>query len=208
MIIKSFNIERIIQSLAFLQHESDTSSYMKLIKLMFFADRLHLRRYGHLFTYDDYKAMKLGPVGSQTKDVISKEPFYLNNLTQEERELISRNIQRVGDYDIKICTKATDKLSESGIAALNFSIENFGKFDQFELADLTHDYPEWKKYEEEIIIKKTAKVKDILLEDMFDNPNLQTSDFLNSLIGYDPFEEDPDFIQFMKESFLHPEICY
>ena len=38
---------------------------MKAIKLIYLADRLHLRKYGRPIVGDIYWAMKLGPVGSR-----------------------------------------------------------------------------------------------------------------------------------------------
>ncbi|GAI80273.1 unnamed protein product, partial [marine sediment metagenome] len=40
-----------------------------------------------------------------------------------------------------------DELSKSDKDALDFAVEHFGSFDQFQLAEITHDYPEWKKFE-------------------------------------------------------------
>ena len=42
---------------------------MKAIKLIYLADRLHLRKYGRPIIGDMYWAMKLGPVGSLAKRV-------------------------------------------------------------------------------------------------------------------------------------------
>ena len=39
------------------------------LKLIFFADRYHLRKYGRPITNDQYWAMRLGPVPSGTKDL-------------------------------------------------------------------------------------------------------------------------------------------
>jgi hypothetical protein len=42
---------------------------MKAIKLIWVADRFHLRKYGRLLTNDTYVAMKFGPVGSSVKNL-------------------------------------------------------------------------------------------------------------------------------------------
>jgi hypothetical protein len=40
---QSFNIEKIIQALAYIQRKIKITDKLKLIKILFFADRLHLR---------------------------------------------------------------------------------------------------------------------------------------------------------------------
>ena len=42
---------------------------LKALKLVFFADRYHLRLYGRPITNDRYLAMKYGPVASSCKDL-------------------------------------------------------------------------------------------------------------------------------------------
>ena len=53
---------------------------MKALKLIFLADRYHIRKYGRLITNDVYVAMKHGPVPSTTKD-ISEYNDYLDYLS-------------------------------------------------------------------------------------------------------------------------------
>ena len=50
------------------------------LKLVFFADRFHLRKYGRPITNDQYWAMRFGPVASGVKDL-----FELDSLSHEER---------------------------------------------------------------------------------------------------------------------------
>ena len=42
---------------------------MKALKLIYFADRLHLRTYGRPIIGDDYWAMQFGPVPSCTNNI-------------------------------------------------------------------------------------------------------------------------------------------
>jgi hypothetical protein len=49
-----FNIEKIIQVLAYIQKRIDCRDKLKLIKLLFFADRTHLRKGFGLISSDIY----------------------------------------------------------------------------------------------------------------------------------------------------------
>jgi len=54
---------------------------LKALKLVYFADRYHLRRFGRPITGDEYLAMPFGPVASGAKDLTEMSEF----LSEEER---------------------------------------------------------------------------------------------------------------------------
>ncbi len=201
--LKKFNIYKIAQASAYLQNKADAAHYMKLIKLVFFADRYHLRHWGSLFTFDKYIAIKLGPSGSSTKDIYTFYDFFYNNeISNEQAEYLKKIIKPISDFEIEIQETNKDHLSISTIKSLDFSAKHFGKFDEFELSNITHDYPEWKRYEH-LFNNKLTDREDILLEDFFENPDLSNSKYIIRYLGNDPFDEDPSFISAMKEDFVN-----
>src|SRR3990172_5330871 len=120
---------------------------MQAIKLIYFADRYHLRKYGRPVTNDEYVAMGYGSVGSKTKDIAENTTF----LDKIESEYSKRYIKNQGQYDIQSINEVdTDVFSDSDTEALDFAINHLGKFNQFDLADISHAYPEWKKFEHEL----------------------------------------------------------
>ncbi len=137
---------------------------MKAIKLIFLADRYHLRKYGRLITNDNYCAMQYGPVPSRTKD-ISELSIFLN---ENERKYASSFISQLNQY-ILISKHEIDVnvLSESDIEAFKFSWTKFGHISQFSLAEITHKYPEWKKHKKTLEINHTAQM---YLFDFFEDP--------------------------------------
>ena len=175
---------------------------MVLIKLMFFADRYHLRHYSILITADDYKAMKLGPVGSATKDILKYDEFFFSNLTSEDKRYYRKYLKLEGDY-VKangICNYK--ELSESEKEALDFAIKFFGKFGQFRLAHITHDYPEWKQYKE-FFDKYKAKRIDMNEIDFLDDPIVEESPYIQKYLdGEDPFREDEEILKNIREDLL------
>lgn len=129
----------------------------KAIKLIYLADKYHLRRYGRLVTGDQYIAMKLGPVQSGVKDIADLSDF----LGTEEREYASRFIHKKG-HEIKSINEIEyNELSETDIEALDFVLERFGNFSDSELIELTHKGYEWKKHENELRLKSRVDM-DIL----------------------------------------------
>ena len=65
------DVEKATQALNFFARQEGASIVkMKALKLVFFADRYHLRRYGRPVVRDKYKAMEYGPVASTAYDLI------------------------------------------------------------------------------------------------------------------------------------------
>jgi uncharacterized phage-associated protein len=140
----TFNHEKSTQALNFFAvKEGKQINKMKALKLVFLADRYHLRKYGRLITNDDYVAMKHGPVPSTTKD-IAESNDYLDDVIRQYSELFIEPINNL----VLTSKSAPDNsiFSETDIEALEFIWKNFGKYDQFQLRDITHTYPEWIKH--------------------------------------------------------------
>jgi hypothetical protein len=96
------------------------------------------------------------------------------------------------------------ELSLSEREALDFAIDSFGGFDQFQLADITHDYPEWKRFKS-LFDGKQVKVVDMKNIDFLKNPVLAESPFIGRLLqGRDPFPIDQEVLssieEYLKES--------
>lgn len=117
---------------------------MKALKLLFFADRYHLRKYGRPVSDCSYFAMKNGPVASEAKHVAEDS----TRLEPKARSYVHGFIRRKGTYDVaSVADVDSAVFSESDVEALKFAWENFGHYTKYELVDITHHYPEWKKHE-------------------------------------------------------------
>jgi uncharacterized phage-associated protein len=133
---------------------------MALLKLAFFADRYHVRHYARPVSSDEYYALKLGPIPSNLRDIISTERYY------------PENVSFINDHEVALKSKAidVDQFSKSDIEAMSFAVEKFaaiGRKNEFYLANLTHAYPEWDKYrkrfEESPLGREDMDYKDFLL---------------------------------------------
>jgi len=121
---------------------------MKALKLIYLADRYHLRKYGRPVVGDDYWAMKQGPVASMTKDLADKNP----GLDECEREYADRYLTTSEDklYLTTASPVDTQVFSDSDEEALSFAWAAFRTLGEWELAELTHAYPEWDKHRESL----------------------------------------------------------
>jgi uncharacterized phage-associated protein len=158
-----FDYKKAVQALNFFAIKSGgTINKLKVIKLIFFADRYHLRKYGRPITNDEYFAMEYGPVGSGIKDIAEMNEFWnsdkyvLSYITAPTRY----DVKSIKDYDC-------DVFSESDLEALSFAWDEFGKYDEFKLAEITHQYPEWKRREHALENSKRERMD---YKDFFDDP--------------------------------------
>ena len=125
---------------------------MKAIKLIYLADRLHLRKYGRPIVGDTYWAMKLGPVGSRVKRVAE-----LDRMPEEAFSYAKKYIRPIDEkkhHIESVKSPDLDLFSKTDLECLETVYAAFGDKDQFELKDITHEYPEWKKHVKDL---KTGK---------------------------------------------------
>jgi uncharacterized phage-associated protein len=116
---------------------------MKALKLLFFADRYHLRKYGRPVSDCAYFAMKNGPVASEAKNVAEESA----RLKVPERNYARRFVRRKDAYHFSSVAEVDRSvLSQTDIEALEFAWRTFGQYTQFQLRDITHHYPEWKRH--------------------------------------------------------------
>lgn len=144
----NFDYRKATQALNyFAQQEGGQVNKMKALKLIYFADRYHLRKYGRLITNDNYLAMEHGPVPSASKDIAEA-----NDYLDDEHEAYSLQFIKPLDNLVLSSLREPDNsvLSDSDVEALRFAWDNFGHYDQFELRDLTHNYPEWLTCQEDL----------------------------------------------------------
>lgn len=188
----------IIQALYYLSLKLNKDiDKLTAIKLIFFADRYHLRKYCRLITNDEYYAMKLGPVASAVKDLISDDiEDFLND---NEISYFKNYIRMTGQYNYTYSKDnlPLDMLSETEKEALDFSVQNFGNFNSKELIEFTHRYPEWKKFEQ--ILKNGFKREKMSLLDFFKNPDDKLKDPFKS-VPYDIVLSSKDVFEGMNGS--------
>lgn len=186
--MKPFNYKKSVQALALLAaKEGGTINKMKAIKLIWLSDRLHLRKFGRTITGDTYFAMKLGPVASNIKDLIEGSTY----CSPEELEYSTTFLNRIDNKNYALKTEPIQKVfSKSDIEALENVYAVYGHLDQFELSDLSHHFPEWKRWESELAKNPTRypiDFQDFFQETNTDSPlfkdDQETLDLVKSLFN-------------------------
>ncbi|OGG60020.1 hypothetical protein A3C89_03905 [Candidatus Kaiserbacteria bacterium RIFCSPHIGHO2_02_FULL_50_50] len=188
--MQSFEYKKAIQAINyFVRERGGSEKKLNLLKLLFLADRYHIRRYGRPIFNDVYFAMTYGPVASAVKDVIEFSDF----LSEMEKEY-ARGFLAKGKEDnaVESIASVDEKVfSKSDLEALRFVVENF---EDKNLVTETHRYPEWKRFEAGLITIRSRE--EMKYEDFFENPD----DGLK-----DPFALSDELLLSSKEMFREAE---
>jgi uncharacterized phage-associated protein len=134
-----FNERKSAQAAAYLLRQAGGSMpYIKLMKLLYLADRQSIVETGLPITGDRLVSMDRGPVLSRILDFISYGRF-------DATSSWPRYVTPKDGYDVRVVEgdAETDELSEYEIDVLDEVTAKFGHFDRWKLVDLTHELPEW-----------------------------------------------------------------
>ena len=123
-----YDHKKATQAILWLLHKhGGTLNKVKLVKLLFWADKEHVIRYGRPIVGGQYYAMPHGPASSELLDHINEAsqkglcPFVLeNNLVLSQT------------------SADKDELSESDIEVLNAINQQYGSFSWWALRNLSH----------------------------------------------------------------------
>lgn len=110
--------------------------YIKLFKILYFAQRNHLAKYGKVIIEDSFRALKHGPVPAYTykglqiaegKPLAGDFTDFLKGLKVENKRVYA------------MISPDLDYISGAERRSLEESIENYGDKDPYDLSDLSHD---------------------------------------------------------------------
>ncbi len=121
----------------FLQLGGGKMKYIKLLKLLYLADRKALEEWERPITNDSYVNMDKGPVVSSAYDLVkggNSESGYWNKF-----------IETIGFFvQLKSEPPKISKLSRAEIKLIHEIFEEFGPMRPFELVGFAHTLPEYK----------------------------------------------------------------
>lgn len=129
-------VERIrVESILYIGNRLSDPGMHNTFKMMYFADKYHLEKYGRLIFDDDYIAMKDGPVPSETFNLAKQvRRGYFSFLPFDIHDRYHISVNRDADRSV---------FSESEIEALDFAIKKYGRLSFNQLSKKSHD----KSYE-------------------------------------------------------------
>jgi uncharacterized phage-associated protein len=140
-----YNARKAAQVAAFFAiAEGGKINVLKLVKLIYLADRLALDTFEAPILSDKFVSMDHGPVNSITLN-------HINGFADEDTRgawdslVTDRKGHFIGVRNARLSVKELDELSKAEIKILKLIWERFGKMNQFEVRDYTHkNCPEWE----------------------------------------------------------------
>lgn len=140
-----FNEQKVAQMAAFFLNQTSEKrmSHLKLMKLLYLAERESIRESGFPMSEDKYVSMPHGPVLSMTLDLMNGNvesqsngwEFWVSD--KEDHEISLRKLFN--------SLEDLDELSRSELELLQRIWDQFGSMNKWQIRDWTHDYcTEWK----------------------------------------------------------------
>jgi uncharacterized phage-associated protein len=135
-----FNERKATQSAArLLELRGGRMSYLKLIKLLYLADREALLRWGRPITTDRFVSMERGPVLSRLLDLVS------DGDDPGTPCIWAKYISAPANFEVELTSDAgREELSDAEVGLLDEIFHEHGKKTRWQLVELTHKLPEWK----------------------------------------------------------------
>jgi len=150
-----FKLDKFIACMGlFAKEKTGDFSKLKAAKLLYFADKYHLIRYGRPIIGDTYFHQDNGPIPSKSlnimNEVIGREiPIYAKNESNKERfeKFLKVKKPMLGKHPIFVAIEAPeiDCLSETEQEAVNETIRRYGKMTPSRLIEETHKDAPWLK---------------------------------------------------------------
>jgi uncharacterized phage-associated protein len=134
-----FEAKTAIEIILYIAHKVAQPTFHTISKMMYFADKAHLEKYGRFICHDNYVAMKHGPVPSDTYHmlkVVRGDSFIPLSTTVQ-----ASNAFTVQDKSVVKARRPAnfDYLSQSVLECLDNAITQYGHLSFSELTELSHD---------------------------------------------------------------------
>ena len=154
--IKTFEFDAkvAVEAVLYIATKSQEPTFHHIAKLLYFADLLHIERYGRFICGDDYVAMKNGPVPSRVYDMLKvvKGGYESSSFPDIQGAFCVKGYtvypQRDPDFEW---------LSESEIECLNEAIQSYDQYSFGQLTSMSHDAA-WQSADENDFISLEAIV--------------------------------------------------
>ncbi len=132
------DVQKAIQAVGvLLRREGKRASRLRLLKLLYIADRIALQQAGCPILGSRIVAMKHGPIHSAILGLI--------NGSHSEEPAWSRHFRTVGRDVVLEEEPAVGKLSRWEIALLNRVVDERSHLSDWDIAEETHGFEEWQK---------------------------------------------------------------
>lgn len=172
------NIDKILASISYIIATGDrlrkNVGLYDIVKTLFIADRSHLNQFGRPITFDNYVAMRAGPVPSLAYDILKEKKEVLNRFHLSTVPWRRREIGHgVVEFYCPNLTTVDELLSDSDKSALSSAFDIIKSLTYQQIIDLTHNDPAYREAWDPESEKKSFSMS---LGMLFDLPNFQEAE--------------------------------
>ena len=132
-----FKAQKSVEAILYIAQNVKQPTFHCISKMMYFADKIHLEKYGRFICGDNYVAMKHGPVPSGTYDILKVargDGFASDDVNP------NKAFKVIEKFVVEPLRSAnTDYFSTSDLDCLNNALKKYGHLPFKELTDLSHD---------------------------------------------------------------------
>lgn len=160
------------------------SDFLKVFKILYFAEMKHLSKYGRMFTENTYNALPNGPVPDYAYDALKSLRGDEEFSNFEDLEVFKENLRVSNNhYIISLTSEDLDELSISEIKCLDDSINENKDLSFNQLSDKSHGsaWSSTPSYFCEIPLEEIAKeanMNDDMIEYALEQKKLKRASFL------------------------------
>lgn len=179
--------EKVAQMAAYLLlKRGGRMAYLKLMKLLYLANRQSMIVHGRMIGEDNLFSMRHGPVMSTTLDLIRGKAQGAGGYWYKLIETQGHDVELCSDPRSMDADEVFDELSRSDVRILDEIYSKYGHMNRFELRDMTHladVCPEWHdpgrssvpidKKEIFLAEGKTSEEADNILQSMLESQQLK-----------------------------------
>jgi uncharacterized phage-associated protein len=136
-----FDAEKSLEAILFIAERLKSKDSHKIFKVLYFADREHLAKYGRSITGDTYIRMGYGPVPSNIYNRLSAEQslsYPYSSLYGEERRYSQMLAVKNKSFVVPLRKPDTYLLSQSDVEELSESVDKYGNLSFDKLTSLSH----------------------------------------------------------------------
>lgn len=140
------NQDKVLEALVWLANECPNIDIFHINKVLFFADKGHLNKYGRPILGDSYVAMDDGPVASFVYDVAERDPARVSgSVLERASKALEYGSALRGNYICLRAKRAPDErvFSRTDIAELKAALAEYGRMSFDELWQRVHEEPSY-----------------------------------------------------------------
>jgi uncharacterized phage-associated protein len=140
-----FKADKSVEAILYIAQHVVQPTFHRISKVMYFADKVHLEKYGRFICGDSYVAMKHGPVPMYSYEILKTVRGDGFAPCSKETDVKSAEKTKkafivVDEFLVKPLRAAQlDYFSESDLECLDKAIDKYGRMSSSQLTELSHD---------------------------------------------------------------------